>query len=262
MCPFGGSLISGRGSVFDAAEMVCHCLLIETDDGLVLVDTGFGRGDVARPARLGAAFRALTRPRLSAADTAIAQIEALGFSARDVRHIAVTHLDLDHASGLSDFPSARVHLLHDEHAAAMHPPTLAEKNRYRAEQWAHGPRWELHRPDGERWFGFERVRAIGKTDDEVLLIPLVGHTRGHAAVAVRTPSGWLLHGGDAYFFHGELADPPVCPTGLHLFQTLVAVDDRARRANRDRLRELVRDHGSEVQVFSAHDPVELARMRA
>ena len=37
----------------------------------------------------------------------------------------------------------------------------------------------------------------------------------------------------------------------------LAMDDVARRRNQVRLRELVRDHGGEVRVFSAHDPVEL-----
>lgn len=36
------------------ATMVAHCLLLETADGLVLLDTGFGTGDLARPRRLGA----------------------------------------------------------------------------------------------------------------------------------------------------------------------------------------------------------------
>ena len=33
------------------AQMVCHVLLVETDNGLVLVDTGFGSPDCADPAR-------------------------------------------------------------------------------------------------------------------------------------------------------------------------------------------------------------------
>jgi glyoxylase-like metal-dependent hydrolase (beta-lactamase superfamily II) len=103
--------------------------------------------------------------------------------------------------------------------------------------------------------GFERVRVLA---DDVALVPCVGHTRGHCAVAVRDGHRWLLHAGDAYFFHGEV-DPvsPRSTPGLAFFQRLVAVDDAARRANQVRLRELVRDHGAEVRVFSAHDPVEL-----
>ncbi len=96
-------------------------------------------------------------------------------------------------------------------------------------------------------------------DAEILLIPLVGHSRGHAAIAVREGDGWLLHCGDTYFHRDELADPPSCPPGLRAFQAAMAADNGARRDNQERLRELARDHDSDVRLFCAHDPVELER---
>jgi len=42
------------------------------------------------------------------------------------------------------------------------------------------------------------VRALPGARDDVLLIPLPGHSRGHCGVAVKTGEGWLLHCGDAY----------------------------------------------------------------
>ena len=38
MCPMSARLINGTGSYFERGRLVCHCLLIETNDGLVLVD--------------------------------------------------------------------------------------------------------------------------------------------------------------------------------------------------------------------------------
>lgn len=260
MCPFGGRLISGGSRPMSApAELVIHALLVETArDGLVLVDAGLGLSDVRQPVRrLGAGFVALARPRLREEDTAARQVERLGFSRRDVRHVVVTHLDLDHAGGIVDFPEARVHVHEREHAAALRPRTWGERQRYRSGQWAHGPRWHLHGGGGERWFGLESLRVVA---GDVLLVPLPGHTRGHAAVAVRArePSGpeWLVHAGDAYFFHGEKDDDASCPVGLQRFQSMMAVDDEARRANAARLRALHREHGSAVRVFCAHDPHE------
>ncbi len=95
----------------------------------------------------------------------------------------------------------------------------------------------------------------------MLIVPLEGHTRGHAGVAVKTPDGWLLHAGDAYFHHGELSATPSCPPALRFFQSVMAVDDAKRRANQVRLRELVKEHGGEVRVFSAHDKSELEAFR-
>lgn len=260
MCPLGGRLIAGgRRSIVGHGELVAHALLVETArDGLVLVDTGMGLDDVKRPLRrLGLGFVAFTRPRLDEASTAARQVERLGFSRRDVRHVVVTHLDVDHAGGLPDFPDARVHLHADEHAAAMRPRTLGERRRYREVQWAHGPKWELYAGGGDRWFGLEGLRVVA---DDVLLVPLPGHTRGHSAVAVRARAAggpeWLLHCGDAYFFHLEKDDPSCCPPLLRQFQARIAADDAARRANAERVRELHREHGREVRVFSAHDPHE------
>lgn len=263
LCPIGGRLVSGTGGLFERARMVCHCLLIESDDGLVLVDTGLGLGDLERRgARLGSPFVTVTAPRLDPEETAARQVERLGWKRSDVRHIIPTHLDLDHAGGLSDFPDATVHIFHKEHDAALHPANINERSRYVQAQWAHGPRWDVLRVSGERWMGFDSVRAVGDVGTDVLLVPLLGHTRGHCGVAVRTAAGWLLHAGDAYFTFAEMQTPPKPPAALELFQRLVAADGPERLANQARLRDLATTHSAEVQVFCAHCPTELGRLTA
>jgi len=264
MRPASRRLVNGTGRLFERGSMVCHCLLVETGDGLVLVDSGLGLADLRDPAgSLGNLFVRLTHPRLDRDETAIRQVTRLGYRPEDVRHIVLTHLDPDHAGGISDFPWATVHVHAAEHDAAMRPPTRAERRRYRSNQWAHDPTWATYGgTGGERWFGFEAVRDLRGLPPEILLVPLAGHTRGHTAVAVDTGDGWLLHAGDAYFFHGE-TDPvrPRSTPFLRAFQNLVHVDGPARKANQARLRELRAAHDGTVEVFSAHDEVELARYR-
>src|SRR5665811_1746905 len=94
------------------------------------------------------------------------------------------------------------------------------------------------------------------------LVPLAGHSRGHTGVALRQGDGWLLHCGDAFFNHREMATPPSCPPMLRLFQTVMATDGKARRANQERLRELASRHGDEVDLFCAHDPHYFEQHRA
>ncbi|WP_223281445.1 MBL fold metallo-hydrolase [Streptomyces antnestii] len=48
----------------------------------------------------------MARPVLDTGETAVRQVAALGYDIEDVRHIVLTHLDLDHAGGLRDFPPA------------------------------------------------------------------------------------------------------------------------------------------------------------
>jgi glyoxylase-like metal-dependent hydrolase (beta-lactamase superfamily II) len=260
LCPHGGRLIGGEGGLLSRARVICHCLLIESSDGLVLVDTGFGSGDARNPAQLGQPFRTALSPRPRYEETALAQIEALGFPPTDVRHIVATHLDPDHAGGLPDFPAAEVHVLAPELAAALHP-SLRDRARYRRAHIGQGPRWVEHRTEagGDRWFGFESVRILPGLDVEVALVPLIGHSLGHTGVAVNSGEGWLLHCGDSYFNHGEMATPPTCPPMLTAFQRILAADNSARVANAARLRELAASHGAEVTLFCAHDPHELER---
>jgi len=255
MCPHGRRLMQGEGRWFEPAQIVCHCWLIEGGDGLTLVDTGLGTAQVH--GMVHGHLKALMRPRLSLAETALAQIQSKGFSALDVRHIVLTHLDFDHAGALADFPEATVHIHTPELDAARQPATLIEKQRYEARLWAHGPRWQTHRTDGERWNGFDAVRAVGGSDDEILLVPLQGHTRGHTGVAVKNGSGWRLHCGDAYFFHTEVHGDRYCPPGLNIFQSLLAVDNAARKSNQRRLAALNVHDG--ITLNSAHCPHELAR---
>ncbi|MDP9134858.1 MAG: MBL fold metallo-hydrolase [Actinomycetota bacterium] len=253
MCPHGRRAIEGRGGLTETSRIVAHCLVVESDEGLIVVDTGFGTGDVADPGRLGRPFRAVARPNPTIAETAVAQIDAMGRDPSDVRHVIVTHLDLDHAGGLSDFPAAKVHLFAPELGIAQAPP-LAERTRYVAEQWEHGANWVQHEVDGDTWFGFESVRPLPGLGDEVALVPLVGHSKGHSGVAIREADGWLLHCGDAFFFPGDLETPRRCPPGLRLFQNVMQHNRGDRRRNRERLRELHRERGGEVRLICSHDP--------
>ncbi|HEX7666205.1 MAG TPA: MBL fold metallo-hydrolase [Polyangiaceae bacterium] len=255
MCPFGKCFVEGHGSPFATARIHCHVLVVETNDGILLVDTGIGAKDVLDRKRLGFEFNFVSRPTLDPAETAIARIEALGFRQADVRHLVSTHLDVDHAGGLPDFPDAAVHVLEAE----LHAALESKHDRYRQPQFEHGPKWQTYGAGGETWMGFEAVRPLTGTGDDVLLIPLPGHTPGQAGVAVRGENGWILHAGDAYFSHLEMLPKPKTPLGLAIFQRRLAFDNALRLKNQERLRALVRDRSSEVRVVSAHCPVELRR---
>ena len=260
MCPLGRRFIEGVGGIFEPATMVCHCLLIESDQGLILVDSGLGSADLERPGRrLGRAPKTFFRPERDPMNTALARVAGLGFSPEDVRHIVLTHLDFDHAGGLQDFPGARVHVLDLEYRRAMEPETPLEHHRYALAQFGHQPNWQVHDVrQGEDWFGFHSIRAIEGLGSDILMVPLVGHSHGHCGVAVRKGSGWLLHCGDAAIHRSEL-DPsgPRVPKGIEYFVKGVADDDRARLANLVRLRDLARNHAGEVELISSHDPVML-----
>lgn len=239
---------------FPGARLVCHVLLVETDNGLVLVDTGFGSHDCTDPAERLGFFRHISRPRLLHTETAAHHVETLGFRREDVRHVVITHFDLDHIGGISDFPRAQIHLTAAEALGAVHSPSAREKLRYRNPQWAHGPRLLEHGPGGETWRGFAAARPLDEIDPGIVLIPMPGHTRGHAAVAVDAGHRWVLHCGDAFYHPGTLDARSRVPMVLRVQEELIAFDRKQVHANHERLGELYRRREPDMLVVCSHDP--------
>lgn len=241
-------------------HLVCHVLLLETTDaGLVLVDTGLGRKDyLDMSGRLGWEFNRLyARPLIDPSLPAVEQIRALGFDPRDVRHIVQTHLDLDHVGGLADFPDALVHVHATELEAARRRDTVRARHRYRPKMlFEHNPKWRTYTHDGDSWLGFDAVRGLDGLGEDILMVPLFGHTHGHCGIAVDTGTRWLLDAGDAYFDAREIKLPTrKCGPGPELFQLMVTTERDKRRHNQDRLRAL---HATqpEVDIFCGHNPFE------
>lgn len=240
--------------------LVCHVLLVESEAGLVLVDTGFGVKDCEQPDRIGPS-RHLLRPALSSTETAARQIESLGMRTEDVRHIVVTHFDLDHIGGIADFPQAKIHVTADEFHAAVHHPSLFERIRYRSVQWSHGARIVEHRPVGEPWRGFAVAQPLDEIDPGIVLIPMPGHSRGHAGVAVDAGHRWVLHAGDAFDHRGIIDRRTPVPWALRLQQQLIVFDRKELRANQNRLAELYARHDPDLLMVCAHDPELYAHAR-
>ena len=260
MQPYGGALWDGQTPIAGPAVLACHCLLLEYDDGtLVLVDTGVVSTDPAADRiRHSPFFLAVDRLDLDPMQSAAARLRELGRDPAQLRHVVMTHLDFDHAAGLPDFPDASVHLSAREAEHAQHPRGPVARARYRAAHWASVRRWHTYAAFPDSWFGLPAARLDG-VPGEILLVSLPGHTKGHCGVAIRTDAGagtpWLLHAGDAIFSHRELTQHrPGMPTLARAYQWFMEESQVRRRRSLHKLQDLVRHHGSEVRVICTHDP--------
>lgn len=171
------------------------CLLVETAQGLVLIDSGLGLADYRRPPAILYAFRLVTLMPFDPDDTAARRVARLGYVPEDVRHIVLTHMHFDHAGGLPDFPHATVHIHRREFDAFRGRPHTWLDLAYVRRHLAHQPDVVTYDTANGRWCGYDAMRL--PFDPEMWLVPLFGHTAGHCGVAIKTATGWHFHVGDA-----------------------------------------------------------------
>ncbi len=212
------------------------CILVETTQGLVLIDTGPGRADYLRPPGILRVFQVITRVPMDADEAAFRQVDRLGFNPDEVRHIVLTHMHFDHCGGLGDFPEATVHVHQRELEAFMGRPEQFSDLAYVRRHVAHRPHFALYADRGESWYGLPAIAL--PFEPEMWLVPLPGHTRGHCGVAIRTGAGWHFHVADA----GPVALEDYSPAWLVNF---------VLGPHADRLRAFAAAH-PEVRITTGH----------
>ncbi len=163
--------------VFPRWGVSTPCLVVRTDHGLVLVDTGLGVHDYLSPGSMVRAFSALLGAMGDEAASAVQQLARMGIGSSAVAHIVLTHLHFDHAGGLPDFPEARIHV-HRRELDAMLGHRGFMSVAYDPADFAYGPRWVSYDTATERWFGLEAIRL--PFEPEMLLIPPPAIGRGSA----------------------------------------------------------------------------------
>jgi glyoxylase-like metal-dependent hydrolase (beta-lactamase superfamily II) len=171
------------------------CLLVETDRGPLLVDTGPGREDYQRVPLMMRALQLVTRMPMDAEEAAVKQVARLGYRPEEVRHVVLTHMHFDHCGGLPDLPQATVHVHRRELEAFQGFPRRFLDLAYVRRHLAHEPDVMLYEDRDESWFDFAAIRL--PFEPGIWLIPLVGHTRGHCGVVIGTEDGHHFHVGSA-----------------------------------------------------------------
>ena len=211
-------------------------LLVETNQGLVLVDTGVGRQDIKHPSQRMRLYKWFYRAPGDLAQTAIQQVQELGYKPEDVQHIILSHAHLDHAGGLADFQWAKVHVLQKELDTIKNKPNW----KYLPQQWAHQPNWEPHTTQSAKRFGFDAAQLEGFSP-RIWMLPLPGHTPGLSGVVIQTESGWLLYGSDALPYNARVDLVPRWFARFFMYH------------HAPKIRRLIKEH-PEIQIISGHMP--------
>lgn len=191
--------------------------------GSILVDTGLHPAIASDPtSNLGRFGTWLYKPQLDHGDDVSAQLRAKGVDPGSIRLVILTHLHIDHASAIADFPDATFLVTGAEWKAAT-SGLFAFRNGY-------------HRPQFDYAFDFRTVTfdgpnvssyaSFGRTidlfgDGSIRLASTPGHTAGHQSVIARLKDRDMVIGGDAIYLENQLeagADLPGRTTDLHNFK--------------------------------------------
>jgi 4-pyridoxolactonase len=200
-----------------------YSVLIESDDGLFLFDTGIDLDHMNRvlPFEL---------PEQSEEQTIPAQLAACGFGLDDVTAVVNSHLHIDHVGGNQLFKGTGVrHVLHERELAQARNHEPFEFFGYSDKSWDY---------DGAN---FETVTGDAELAKGVRLYETPGHTVGHYSLLVDGASPMLFAVDVAYT---STALERGIQAGFH-------IDPVQGVRSIQRVKDLAAEHGAEV--FFSHD---------
>jgi N-acyl homoserine lactone hydrolase len=183
--------------------------------GLILIDTGFHASLAVDPkANLGPVLGRVFNPMMGPDDGMPDQLRARGLDPKKVAVVVMTHLHVDHASGVSQFPDATFVVSEREWRSATEEKGLT--GGYVRRQFDHAFDWRTIDFGGDDVSSFA---SFGRTldlfgDGSVRLAYTPGHTLGHMSVVLRTGDGEFLVAADAAYTMRTLHES-VMPYGAH-----------------------------------------------
>jgi glyoxylase-like metal-dependent hydrolase (beta-lactamase superfamily II) len=189
--------------------------------GPILVDTALHPSVEAKPAaNLGRAVAAATSFRMPNGDLPT-QLRGRGVDPKSIETVVMTHLHVDHASGIAEFPNATFVLSEREWEAAttVGRPLL---HGYRRAHFDYLFDYRTIDFDGPL---IDSYATFGRTfdlfgDGSVRLALTPGHTDGHLSVVARLRQHDFVIAGDAVYTLDQLAgkNVPARPEDMHEWQ--------------------------------------------
>jgi glyoxylase-like metal-dependent hydrolase (beta-lactamase superfamily II) len=189
--------------------------------GPILIDTGFHPSVAVKPqANLGRLSQFTFKDvQMTTEQSAPAQLRKRGIEPSAVKVVLMTHLHIDHASAISEFPDSTFVVSSAEWEAASNNGQL---HGYVKRQFDHGFDYRLldfEGPGAESFSGFARSFDVFG-DGSVRAVYTPGHTLGHMSIVLRTTSGEVLVAADAIYLRRTLEHThlPYRTEDEHLFR--------------------------------------------
>jgi glyoxylase-like metal-dependent hydrolase (beta-lactamase superfamily II) len=208
----------------EAVTVPCPTFLIRHPGaGAVVVDTGLHPSVATGPeenlGRLAARFGS---PALEPGADLPAQLRSRGLDPGEIPVVVMTHLHLDHASAISEFPSSTFVVSEVEWRAATAGPSPL-LNGYRRAHFDYA--FDFRTVDFDRG-GIASYSTFGRTfdlfgDGSIRLAYTPGHSAGHISIIARLAEADFVIGGDATYTQAQLegsAPPAPRPFDAHNYR--------------------------------------------
>ena len=222
--------------------------------GPILVDTALHPSVAARPsANLGRLAAWIARPTLTPGTDIPAQLRERGIDPKSIPTVILTHLHLDHTSGISEFPNSTFVVSEAEWEAATNDPRPAMRG-YSPAHFDYLFDFRTlgyEAPDVASYASFGRtVDLFGDGSVRVAFTP--GHSAGHQCVIARLRDRDFVIAGDAIYTAAQLdgAPEPPRPVDLHTWRRSL----RELQRFRERYPDAIIVPGHDAEHFSALDP--------
>lgn len=188
-------------------------LITHPTAGSILVDTSLHSSIAAEPREnLGRLAARVARPRIEPGRDLPSQLRELGTEPRSISLVVMTHLHIDHSSGISEFPSSAFVISSAEwQAATTGSRPLLRGYRPRHYDYAFDYRLvDFDDPKIDSYASFARTFDL-LGDGSIRLAFTPGHTLGHMCVLARLRDRDFVIAGDAVYTTRQLEGGPGQP---------------------------------------------------
>jgi N-acyl homoserine lactone hydrolase len=175
--------------------------------GMLLVDVGLHPSVAVDPKQNFGRLNAWAlKPEMTQSQAVPAQLRALGIEASAVKTVLMTHLHVDHASAMSEFPGATFLFADREWAAASEG---GPREGYIQRQYDHA--FDYRTIDFEGGDYVDSFASFGGAidvfgDGSVRCVYTPGHTFGHMSVVLRLKNREVLIAADAAYRRSTIAN--------------------------------------------------------
>lgn len=245
------SLLTGMPA---ATVPIPSFLIRHPSAGAILVDTGL-HPSIATDGKenFGGLATRIANPDLATGEDVPAQLRKRGLDPSEIPVVVMTHLHLDHASAISEFPNSTIVVSETEwHSAATDSPLL---NGYRRRHFDYA--FDYRTVDFDRG-GIDSYASFGRCfdlfgDGSIRLAYTPGHSAGHMSVICHLKDRDFVIGGDTTYTAAQLeGSAPLAPRPY---------DAHNYRRSLQELKLFKREYPDAI-VTSGHDPELFAGLSA